>query len=78
MWKQVGNHYRYMYNNQEVCMIMKSTDSATFKSWMCFVASLDEDKAWSNIFLDHSEDIDILKLKVLLKAKDYGWNIKNI
>ena len=78
MWKEVGDNYHYIYNNKSICMIMKGSNSTVLKTWMCFIASLDKSKVWSDIFLDNSKNIEILKLEVLLKAKNYGWNIKTI
>lgn len=78
MWKEVGDNHHYIYNNKSICIIMKDPNSTMLKTWMCFITSLDKNKVWSDIFLDHSKNIEILKLEILLKAKSYGWNIKTI
>ena len=31
-----------------------------------------------DIFILYDKDLDVLKLKCLLKAKDFGWDIKEI
>ena len=35
-------------------------------------------KSGSDIFLLEDPDLDVLKLKCLLKAKEFGWDIKEV
>ena len=70
--------WKYISNGNTICFIREysfptpSTPGSRYKGCIYYSVAHEETKAIFDV------DIDILKLKCLLKAKEMGWHIKGV
>ena len=69
--KKVSNWY-YKQNNE---IILAVTWSAETNSWQGSISYADKRK---EVVIIWEKDLDVAKLKSLVKAKELGWDIKDI
>jgi len=70
----------YYINNERVCRtwVIHNSNGDGYKGqiYRCNHSASNKDKPYTSIVSD--EDLDVLKLKCLVKAKEMGWNVKGI
>lgn len=74
IWPERHNVSNWYYKiNDEI--ILAITWGVDINSWQSSISYADKRK---EVFIFYEKDLDVAKLKSLVKAKDLGWDIRDI
>lgn len=74
MWKTFNKCFVYYVEDQVAIKIIKSTSPSG--SWVGAVYS--PEQCMRTVCGAYSNNLEILKLKCLISAKEFGWNVNKI
>ena len=83
MWikKENGGRYmwKYILNKNNVCDVFEKETFSPPRFHKGYVWGVEmADIKWTPKYILYDEDLDVLKLKCLIAAKDMGWSIRQI